>query len=144
MCCDIHENLPAASQAALEAAHNNKPYGKIITSTPGDMETDYGKIAFGYVDSAAQFIERIYDWDVDEVKEYIDRNSDNGFIRIRFNYRQIGRDEKWFYNQVKDLGKDWAKIRREVLLEYGNMLHVVVTLHENRFNCWKAKLETAC
>ncbi|MEI2420983.1 hypothetical protein V6O07_11980, partial [Arthrospira platensis SPKY2] len=60
-----------------------------------------------------------YDWDIEEVKEYIALNGFNGFVKIRFNYRQIGRDEKWFAKQVVELGRDWAKIRREVLLEWG-------------------------
>lgn len=109
---------PALSQASAEARANNKPYGKILTSTPGDMETDYGAEAYRYLQDSAPFVERFYDWDIEEVKTYIAKNAVNGFIKINFNYRQLGRDEKWFEDQVVDLGADWAKIRREVLLEW--------------------------
>ena len=109
---------PAASQASLEAAANGKPFGKILTSTPGDLTTDYGQVAKKYLDHAAPFVEKFYDWDLKEIKEYIKKNSTNGFVRIRFNYRQIGRDEEWFWKQVTDLGEDWIRIRREVLMEW--------------------------
>lgn len=82
------------------------------------MATAYGKEAYKYTVSSADFSEQFYDWDVEEVKKLIKKTSENKFLYIKFNYRQIGRDEKWFEEQVYDLGKDWAKIRREVLLEW--------------------------
>lgn len=109
---------PAAGQAAQEAKANGKPYCKMMSTTPGDMNTEYGKDAYEFKKNCAIFREDFYDWKIKDVEELVRINSTNGFFNIVFNYRQLGRDSEYFDKCVTDLRGNWLKVRREVLLQW--------------------------
>lgn len=109
---------PAQVAAAAAAARKSRPYSRLITTTPGDLTTSYGLYAKTYRDMSAEFMEDFYDWNVEDVKSYIDSNSGNNVVFIKFTYLELGKDAKWFQRMCKDLANDWEKIRREVLLEW--------------------------
>jgi len=54
----------------------------------------------------------------EDLEDYVDKNSLNNFVYIRFSYKEIGRSEKWFKQQCKDLVGNKEKINREVLLQW--------------------------
>jgi hypothetical protein len=115
----IYESAsPAAQQAAIEAEENHKPHCKMISTTPGDMNTQYGKDAKEFRDKCCEFKEEYYDWDVEEARDYMRANSDTDFFRISFSYRQLGRSEQYFADVKKALGGNFFKVRREILLEW--------------------------
>lgn len=115
----IYESAsPAYRQAAIEAETNKRPHCKIITTTPGDMETDFGKDAFAFRNKSTKFKEEFYDWKMKDLKEFIKKNSTNGFVNIVFNYKQLGRASDYLEQMESDLGGNWLKVRREVLLEW--------------------------
>lgn len=109
---------PAQSQSALEAKNNKKPHFKVLTTTPGNLSSPHGKYAKDMIDSAAEFDEHMYDWSKDELDNFLDKNSDNDFIYIRFTYKQLGRSEKWFREQCRNLNNDIEKINREILIQW--------------------------
>lgn len=111
-------STPANAQAALEAKNNGKPYGKLITTTPGDLNTPHGIYCYNFFDNTAPFKERLYDMNKAEVQEYVNMNSKNNFLYIKYSYKQLGRSEKWFNQQCRDLNGDLLAIRRELLLEW--------------------------
>ena len=115
----IYESAsPAYRQAAIEAESNGKPHCKIITTTPGDMNTDFGKEAFAFKMKSVKFKEEFYDWKVKDLREFIRNNSTNGFVNIIFSYKQLGRASDYLEQMEQDLGGNWLKVRREVLLEW--------------------------
>ena len=67
---------------------------------------------------ASPFNEQLYDFDMEHLNQFILANTDSSFVYIRFTYKQLGRDEKYFKQMCIDLKKDWPTIRREVLLEW--------------------------
>ncbi|MGL6099530.1 MAG: hypothetical protein ACRC0G_07880 [Fusobacteriaceae bacterium] len=109
---------PAQVTAAIAAASKNKPNSRLITTTPGDLTTEYGAYAKYYRDMSCEFMEEFYDWNVSDVKEYIRNNSKNNVVFIKFTYQELGKDIQWFEAMCKDLANNWEKIRREVLLEW--------------------------
>lgn len=109
---------PAASQASEEAELNGKAHCQMISTTPGDMETDYGKDAYTFKNKCVMFREEFYDWNVEDVKEMIRLNSGNGYVNIIFSYKQLGRSSEYFAKMRLQLGDNWFKIRREVLLQW--------------------------
>lgn len=111
---------PANSKASEEAGKNGKPYGQAITTTPGDLESACGKEAHAMQQQCARFSEILYDWTPNKRDKYIKKNSRNNFLFIRFHWYQLGRDKRWFDEQVRSLGFRWVTIRREVLLEWIN------------------------
>ena len=54
----------------------------------------------------------------EELEDYVDKNSLNNFVYIKFSYKEIGRSEKWFKQQCKDLVNNKEKINREILLQW--------------------------
>ena len=109
---------PAFSKASENAAKNGAPYGMLITTTPGDLTTREGQFANRVRTNATDWDERFYDLSYDQLKALIDSNPDSNFMHIRYTYQMLGNGTKYFDKMVKDLQKDWVKIRREVLLEW--------------------------
>ena len=109
---------PAFSKASENAAKNGVPYGMLITTTPGDLTTREGQFANRVRLNATEWDERFYDLSYNDLKALIDSNPDSNFMHIRYTYQMLGNGPKYFDKMVKDLQKDWTKIRREVLLEW--------------------------
>ena len=109
---------PAFSKASENASKNGVPYGMLITTTPGDLTTREGQFADHVRNNATQWQEVFYDLNHDQLIQLIDSNKDSNFMHIRYTYQMLGNGPKYFERMVKDLQKDWTKIRREVLLEW--------------------------
>lgn len=115
----IYESAsPAARQAGEEAESKGKPHCKMISTTPGDLNTEYGLDAYNFKNKCCMFKEEYYDWDIDDVKEIIRVNSDNGFFNIIFSWQQLGRNRQYFEQCRIDLAGNWMKIKREVELRW--------------------------
>lgn len=112
---------PAFSTASRNAAKNGRPYGILITTTPGDLTTEEGVNANTTRCNATPFNEQFYDYSFQELQEVRRANTNSNFFYIRFTYQQLGKGDEYFREMVKDLEKDWATIRREVLLEWSVM-----------------------
>lgn len=113
---------PAWSKAAEIAISKNKPIGKILTTTPSDLSTDMGDFAYSIRNDSAWFDESLYDMDANDISEWMEKTSKNGYLYIEFQYYQLDHKnpDKWFKEQCKDLLFDWVKIRREILLQWNN------------------------
>ena len=109
---------PALTRAAEAAERNGTPYGKTITTTPNDRDSYEGAYAYSILDGAVRFDNTWYDKSYSEIKNIIDTNSSNNFVYIKFGYKDLGRDERWFRNQCRELNNDLMKIKRELLLEW--------------------------
>lgn len=113
---------PAFSTASKSAKKNGKPYGILITTTPGDLSTEEGEYANSIRNNATPFNERYYDYTrPGQLEELFALNTKSSFMYIRFTYQQLGADETYLERMIKDLQSDWASIRREVLLEWVNI-----------------------
>lgn len=64
------------------------------------------------------FIEEMYDWGIDKIREYMYDNSRNDFLHIRYTWQELGLDAKWYEQQCRDLNYDWRLINREVNLQW--------------------------
>lgn len=109
---------PAFSTASANAKKNGKPYGILITTTPGDLTTEEGENAFNTKNLATPFNEAFYDYSIEKLNELLQVNTSSSFFYIRFTYKQLGRGKEYFKEMVTALEKDWPTIRREVLLEW--------------------------
>lgn len=105
----------------MNAAHNGKPFGMLLTTTPGDLTTEEGLAAYDTKENATPFMEDYYDFGIQKLEELKNANSNSNIFYIRFTYQQLGSDQKYFADMVKDLEKDWVAIRREVLLEWATI-----------------------
>ena len=51
----------------------------------------------------------------------IKSNRESSFMQIRYTYQMLGDGPEYFENMVRDMGANWPKIRREVMLEWARM-----------------------
>lgn len=110
--------VPAFNTAANNSKRNNNPYGMMITTTPGDLTTDEGRYAFEFKNKATRFSELWYDLNYFEITNILNSNTNSAFVYVRYTYQQLGYSEQWFKDLCLYMQKDWASIRREVLLEW--------------------------
>lgn len=110
--------VPAWNTAARNAKANHKPYGILITTTPGILTTDEGIYAFNTREMATKFSEHWYDLSAQEIMDNINSNTNSNFVHIEFTYQQLGYSEEWFRELCINMQKNWPEIRREVLLEW--------------------------
>lgn len=108
----------ANKQAAEECEKQGMPHCKMITTTPGDMSTEYGQDAFTFRNKCAKFSEAFYDRPAKENKEWVYQNSENDFVHIAYSWKQLGRDTRYYDECKKAVSGNWFKFRREVLLEW--------------------------
>lgn len=112
---------PAYKTASMKAKEFCKPYGMIITTTPGILTTEEGKEAFETKDLATPFNEHWYDSSKQQLDELLAKNTSSPFVYIKFNYQELGSTETWLAEIIKEMKKDWVAIRREVLLEWAEV-----------------------
>jgi hypothetical protein len=109
---------PAFSMASQNAKKNGAPYGILITTTPGDLLTNQGQYAYELRNNATPWLEQYYDLTFDKLEGLRLSNKLNSFFLISYNYKQLGGGNDYFMDQVRQLGGNWPKIRREILLEW--------------------------
>ena len=115
----IYMNMvPAWNTAANNAKVNHKPYGMLITTTPGMLATEEGQYCFDAMGNATKFNEGWYDLTYNEIMDIINTNERSTFVYIEYSYQQLGYSEQWFRDLCRNMELDWDAIRREVLLEW--------------------------
>lgn len=112
---------PAFSTASKNAAYNNAPYGMLLTTTPGDLLTDTGQYAYDIRNNATPFKERFYDYTYDQLMEIRKANTYSDFFMISYTYQQLGSGQEYFNQMVVQMNREWAAIRREVMLEWAEI-----------------------
>jgi hypothetical protein len=112
--------IPAFKTAALNAKNAGSPFGILLSTTPGILTTPEGKEAYRMIQGAVNFTERWYNLRYDQIMGIINANSSSNFVYIKFTYKQVGRDEKWFEDICKEMEWKWNEIRREILLEWSD------------------------
>lgn len=108
---------PAFSTASDNAKRNKSAYCRIFSSTPGDLDSPAGKAAGEILSKTYKWSEKFYDMPIEQVKDIIDTNAENGIIYIEYSYKQLGLDEKWFRKLCKVVNNDAVAIKREILLQ---------------------------
>ena len=109
---------PAFSTASQNAKRNGAPYGMLLTTTPGDLLTDSGQFAYDIRNKATPWNERFYDCTYQELEAIRDSNTNNTFFMVSYTYQQLGSGQDYFKRMVLEMNREWAAIRREVMLEW--------------------------
>ena len=112
--------IPAMSKATAIAKMNNVPYGLLYTTTPGFLTSEEGKYAYEVRNNASLWSEQWYDLTYAQVLNIIESNKMSNFVYVEYSYQQLGYDDNWFGERIKELGHDWPLIRREILLEWSD------------------------
>lgn len=112
----VENSAPTYAKASENAKKNGGLYARIITSTPGDLDTPSGQESQIILEGTAKWTEEMYDWSDEKIREYVKNNSDNDIVYIEYSYRQLGLNEEWFEDQARKIGNPQT-VKREILLQ---------------------------
>ena len=109
---------PAIRTVADIAEAHGRPHSKILSTTPSNVDSVEGAFCKKLIDEAATFIEEMYDWTRQKVLDFIQTNSSNDFLYIKYTWKQLGKTQAWYDKMCKELTYEWRTIRREVDLHW--------------------------
>lgn len=109
---------PAFKRASENAKKHGSPYGMVIITTPANLDTESGQFCFEMLQNAAKWSVDLFDLTSEELDNYIELNSKNNFVWVQYSYKELGRDDEWLKQQIREMNGDTATIKREILLEW--------------------------
>lgn len=108
---------PAFNTASESAAKNGVAYGRIFTSTPGDLDSPEGAESFKILSNTCTWSETFYDMPIQDLKAHIASVSKNQIVYIEYSYLQLGKSDAWLNKLCSLLENDEVKIEREIHLK---------------------------
>mgnify|MGYP002858690064 CR=1 FL=1 len=123
----------AYREASAGAEAVGKPHCRILTGTPGNMNTSIAREVMPLLDSMIPWTEQLYDMTSKQIIEYkssymenFDEANEGGedgksainVLRMEYDYKQLRKTDEWVEEQRKMVG-DKATVKREVLLIRG-------------------------
>lgn len=125
----MSNSAPLFKTASENAAAAGKPYCRIFTTTPGNLDTREGKASLPIIQSMIPWTEKIYDMTDEEIANYKSafmedyHSSEQKHERevidvfyLEYQYYQVRKSYAWVLEQYK-LSGDKMAIRREILLQ---------------------------
>jgi len=107
----------AYSTAARNAAANNSLYGRIYSSTPGDLDSPHGKSASNYVSHMLKWDDHMLDTDIKELKKIVTGPSYNRVVFVEFGWKQLKLPMSWYEEQCGLVSFNTEVIMREIELK---------------------------
>lgn len=125
----MSNSAPLFKTASENAAAAGKPYGRIFTTTPGNLDTREGKESLPIIESMIPWTEKIYDMTEEEIANYKSAFTEEyhsseikhtreviDVFYLEYQYYQVRKTYSWVMEQYK-LSGDKMAIRREILLQ---------------------------
>jgi len=109
---------PAYKKASENAKKFNTPYGITITTTPNNLDVPAGAFCYSMIENAAKWTVECFDFSPEQLDDFIEANSQNSFVFIQYSYKELGRDEKWLREMIRQANGDTLTVKREILLEW--------------------------
>jgi hypothetical protein len=107
----------STTNAAIESAKaNHQPYGNILTTTAGMLNTDEGKFTHNLICNSMTFTEHLYDLkDNVSLTKVVKMNSPQGMVYSEFSYKQLGKTDEWFHEKAARTAGEEDIIARDYL-----------------------------
>ena len=126
----LSNSAPAFKTAADNAKSTGKPYGRIFTTTPGNLDNREGMETLPIIKSMPPWTELLYDKTPEEIELYKsaykdeynqNKNKDTSrdvidIFYVEYQYYQVRKSHDWVIEQYKLVGDKMA-VRREILLQ---------------------------
>lgn len=117
----FNEIIGAASFAYSTAADNAKKhgnlYGRIFSSTPGDLDTRDGAEAAKFVSRMLKWEDKFLDEPINKLSKILHSPSYNKIVFVEHSWQQLGLSIEWYENQCALVDYDQIKIMREINLK---------------------------
>jgi hypothetical protein len=100
----------AATLAAREVAQmKNDPYGNIFMTTSGKRDTPEGRYAYNFMQSCAEWNERLLDAADEQSLHDLVRKAGNGRdlrVNCTLNHRQLGKSDAWLRDRLRESAQE--------------------------------------
>lgn len=110
--------LPAFKKASENAKKYGTPYGMVIVTTPNNLDVEAGAFCHSMIEQAGKWVFECFDLSDEELDNFIQTNSYNNFLFVQYNYKELGRDDEWLKQMIRECNGNLKKIKREILLEW--------------------------
>lgn len=107
----------AYSTAAKNASMNGALYGRILSSTPGDLDTRDGENATKYISRMLRWDDSMYDKPISEIKKILNSPAYNRFMYIEHDWKQLKKSVEWYEEQCGLVNFELEVIMREIELK---------------------------
>ena len=107
----------AYSTAARAAKENHSLYCRILSSTPGDLDSESGAAAAEYVSKMLRWEDRFYDIPIEKIKEIVNSPSYNRIIYSEYSWKQLKLTMDWYEEQCGLVSFNEEVIMREIDLQ---------------------------
>lgn len=107
----------AYSTAARNAKAHNSLYGRVLSSTPGDLDTRDGENATEYISHMLKWDDHMLDEPIDKLRKIINGPSYNRFVFVEHSWQQLKLPMEWYEEQCGLVSFDLETIMREIELK---------------------------
>lgn len=135
--------LPAYKRASENAKKYGSPYGITITTTPNNLDVEAGAFCYSMIQQAARWNLECFDLSDSELNTFISDNSQNDFLFVQYSYLELGRDDAWLQEMIRQCNGNRAKIKREILLDWPKSMDTSV-FNEEQLDKIHEFIKTAC
>lgn len=112
---EIYDSASFAYKTVADIAKKSGSYHhRIMSSSVGRLDDESGMWGYNFLNSCCDFTEKMYDYDIETVKEMIFQNSTNSFLRIEYMYYDLSKPDTYLEEMKKDSTSEEA-FQREVL-----------------------------
>lgn len=110
----------SSTNAAIETAKaHGQPYGNIVTTTSGKLNTTEGKFAHNLLCNSLTFSETLYDLlDINALNRVVKENSPQRMVYAEFSYKQLGKTDEWFKDTAARTSGGEDIIARDLLNQW--------------------------
>ena len=125
----LSNSAPLFKTASENAKAAGLPYARLMSCTPGNLDTREGREAYPIIQSMIPWSEKLYDMTEEQIAEYKSafkdeyHNSEEKHTRevidvfyMEYQYYQVRKDYNWVLEQFS-LSGDKMAIRREILMQ---------------------------
>lgn len=110
----------STTNAAVESAKaHGQPYGNILTTTAGMLNTKEGRFTHKLICNSLSFTEQLYDLrDEEELHKVVRANSPQCMVYSEFSHLQLGKTQEWFEEKAARTAGDDDVIARDYLNQW--------------------------
>lgn len=123
----LYASSPAHRSAADNAKKNGSLYGRIFTSTPGNMDSAEGQDAEKLINGSTEedfhgkpmlhWKDKYFDMPIGQLRSIATGKSYNGIIFVEHSWQQLKCSREWYKDSCRGVNYDPEQIAREILLK---------------------------
>lgn len=121
----IYASVFAFRTASDNARKNKSLFGRIFTSTPGNMDTRDGQEAEKFINGDSEsgkkgmlkWTDSMFDMPIEKLRATVMSKSYNGIVFVEHSWQQLKCSNEWYELACKGVNYDPEQIAREILLK---------------------------